>query len=112
MRNIKVYLTDILDEIDKAKLFIKGINFKQFEKDDKTQYAVIRCLEIIGESSKKIPNTIKQKYSDVPWKEISGMRNKLIHEYFGINILMVWKTIKKDLPPLKKIILQIIKEES
>ncbi|MDF1611611.1 HepT-like ribonuclease domain-containing protein [Stygiobacter electus] len=112
MRNIKVYLTDILDEIDKAKLFIKGINFKQFEKDDKTQYAVIRCLEIIGEASKKIPNTIKQKYSDVPWKEISCMRNKLIHEYFGINILMVWKTIKKDLPPLKKIILQIIKEES
>ena len=79
-------------------------------KDEKTQYAVIRAIEIIGEASKKIPKNIKTKYTDVPWYEISGMRDKLIHDYFGVNSKIVWKTVKEDLPRLKKLIVRILEE--
>ena len=78
------------------------------ESDKKTLYAVIRCLEIIGEAVKKIPTNIKEKYSEIPWKEIGGMRDKLIHEYFGVDIETIWDTIHGDLTPLKELITRII----
>jgi uncharacterized protein with HEPN domain len=79
-------------------------------KDEKTQYAVIRAIEIIGEASKKRPKSLKNKYSTIPWREISGMRDKLIHDYFGVNQKVIWKTVKEDLPVLKKQIIGILNE--
>jgi uncharacterized protein with HEPN domain len=70
----------------------------------------MRAIEIIGEASKKKPKNLKTKYPDVPWHEISGMRDKLIHEYFGVNSKIVWKTVKEDLPSLKKLIIKILEE--
>lgn len=67
-------------------------------------------MEIIGEAVGKIPETVKNKHSGIPWKNISGMRNKLVHEYFGVNVVVVWKTIKKDLPELKVKISRMLKE--
>lgn len=96
------HLDDMHDSVKKGISFIKGFSFKKFNADEKTQYAVIRAMEIIGEASKKIPLSIKKKYSDIPWREISGMRDKLIHDYFGVNTKVVWKTAKEDLPALKK----------
>lgn len=101
-KNNLLYLKDIYDSIEKALTFIADFNYKDFIKDEKTQFAVIRAREIIGEASKKINSDLKKKYSDIPWKEMSGMRDILIHEYFGINSKIVWKTLKEDLPPLKE----------
>lgn len=71
---------------------------------------MIRALEVIGEAAKKIPTEIKKKYPQIPWKKMAGMRDKLIHEYFGVNIKVVWKTIKKDVPELKPKIEKMLKE--
>ncbi|MBD3253525.1 MAG: DUF86 domain-containing protein [Candidatus Lokiarchaeota archaeon] len=92
------YIDDMLDAISKIQKFLSDFDFETFSKDDKTQFAVIRALEIIGEASKKIPNHIKISYSDIPWREISGMRDKLIHDYFGVDIDVVWKTAVEDIP--------------
>jgi len=101
IRNYNVYIQDMYESVLKGISFIKGFNFKTFENDEKTQYALIRAIEIIGEASKKIPPQFKKKYPDIPWREISGMRDKLIHDYFGVNTRVVWKTAKEDLPTLK-----------
>jgi len=94
------YIDDILDAILKIQTFLSGFDFETFSKDDKTQFAVIRALEIIGEASKKIPDKIKTSYSDITWREIAGMRDKLIHDYFGVDIDVVWKTAVEDIPSI------------
>jgi|AntRauTorcE11897_2_1112592.scaffolds.fasta_scaffold14754_5 uncharacterized protein with HEPN domain len=104
------YLDDMLDAIEKAKAFISGMNFDEFKNDDKTVYAVIRALEILGEASNKIPRSIQRNYPQIPWKEVNGMRNKLIHNYMGVNKKVVWKTTKEDLSHLEKIARQMKKD--
>ena len=99
-REYSDYLEDILDAIQKATGFIGEMIFEQFPGDDKTVFAVIRALEIIGEASKNIPDWVKTDNADTPWREMAGIRDKLIHDYFGINLEVVWKTVKEDLPPL------------
>lgn len=101
------YIDDMLDAISKIEKFLSDFDFETFSKDDKTQFAVIRALEIIGEASKKIPNNIKISYSNVPWREISGMRDKLIHDYFGVDIDVVWKTAVEDIPSVLNSLNQI-----
>ena len=92
------YLEDMLANAERAVRFSEGMDYDSFAKDEKSIYAVIRAIEIIGEASQKIPNDVKAKYPEVPWREIASMRNKLVHEYFGINIQVVWQTIREDLP--------------
>jgi uncharacterized protein with HEPN domain len=101
-REYSDYLEDILDAIQKAAEFIEEMSFELFSKDDKTVYAVIRALEIIGEASKNIPEWIKAENTDIPWREMAGIRDKLIHDYFGVNLEVVWKTVKEDLPTLEQ----------
>ncbi len=98
------YIQDILDSIRDIADFIEGINFKNFEKDKKTINAVVRSLEIIGEAATKIPDDIKNSYSNIPWRNIAGMRNKLVHEYFGVDEEIVWKVASEEIPPLKPLI--------
>ena len=105
------YLYDIEEAIEKGLEFIEDLGFEEFGRDEKTQYALIRAVEIIGEASKKVSIEIKHKYPSIPWREIGRMRDKLIHDYFGVNIEVVWKTGKEDLPKLKKDIKDIIKNE-
>ena len=111
-RGIKLYLKDISDSIKKIEKYIKGLNFDTFVKDTKTIDAVVRNLSIIGEAVKNFPNKLKSEYPQVPWKEITGTRDKAIHEYFGIDEDILWKTIKDDLPPFKKQISEILKKYS
>ena len=101
MRNHKIYLMDILSAIDSIENFVKDMDFKEFCADDKTSSAVIRKLEIIGEATKNIPDNIQKQYPNIPWREMAGMRDKLIHFYFGVDYKLVWTTIKERLPEVK-----------
>ena len=109
-REFKHYVLDIVDSIEKIEKFTKGMRLQDFEKDDKTVFAVIRALEIIGEAVKRIPASVKNKYKQVPWKKMAGMRDKLIHEYFGVNTKVVWQTVREDIPSISSLMKQISRE--
>lgn len=101
IRNSKLYLKDILDSMEKIDNFVGNMKYEEFLEDDKTSSAVVRKLEIIGEAVKNIPDEIRNVYLDMPWREMAGMRDKLIHWYFGVDYEIVWKVIKEDIPNLK-----------
>ena len=84
------YLDDILDAVEKIEIFTRGMSYEEFSRDDKTVYAVTRALEVIGEAAKCIPRSVRENYPGNPWTEMAGMRDKLIHAYFGINRAIIW----------------------
>ena len=94
------FVNDVLDSIGLAIEFTKNLEYDDFAQDKKTIPAVIRCLEVIGEASKKITPEIKNHFLELPWKRMAGMRDKLIHDYFGVDLEKIWLTVKNDLPPL------------
>ncbi|MFH1840896.1 MAG: DUF86 domain-containing protein [Candidatus Shapirobacteria bacterium] len=96
------YFRHILDAIREIEGFIAGIEEKDFYQDSLRQSGVIRQLEIIGEAASHISKETKESRPDFPWHAAIGMRNKLIHHYFGVDLDAVWKTVKEDLPGLKK----------
>jgi uncharacterized protein with HEPN domain len=109
MRDISLYLQDILDAMLAVERFVEGMSFDEFKTDDKTSSAVIRKFEIIGEAAKQVPEEIRNKYPLIPWKEMAGMRDRLIHFYFGIKYELVWHTIKDVIPQVKPAIQDILR---
>ena len=107
-RDFRVYLEDILDAARKIREFTKGLKADDLSKDAKTLDAVIRNLEVIGEAVKRIPNDARRKSPDTEWKKIAGLRDILIHEYFGIDVEIVWDIIQNKLPPLEAQIRQLL----
>ncbi|MBU0628386.1 MAG: DUF86 domain-containing protein [Nanoarchaeota archaeon] len=97
-----VYLKHILDSIKRIEEYTKEISKEQFMSKNIVQAAAIREIEIIGEATKMIDNKFKEDYGSIPWKSIAGMRDKLIHGYFGVDLEAVWKTIEEDIPYLKR----------
>ena len=102
------YLQDIFDSINDIDKFISEMSFDEFTHDKKTLNAVVRSIEIIGEATKKIPKSITAKYHNIPWKKIAGSRDVLSHSYYDVDIELVWETVKKDIPRLKKEIQKIL----
>lgn len=106
-KNFTIYLNDIREVINSIEIFVEGMTFEEFKNDDKTSSAVIRKFEIIGEATKILPEDMRNQHSQIPWKEIAGMRNKLIHAYSEVDLKLVWMTIKQRLPELKSVIEKI-----
>ncbi len=101
-RDFRDFLIDIWKEIEHIEKFSISLDYEGLIKDEKSLYAIVRCFEIIGEAAKHIPEEIKAKYPQIPWKDMAGMRDKLIHEYFGVDYEILWETIKKRIPELRK----------
>lgn len=108
MRDRMLYLSDILQAIESIESFVAGMDFETFCADDKTASAVIRKLEVIGEAVKQLPEESRQRYPDIPWRQIAGMRDKLIHFYFGVDPHLVWQTVKLRLPALKATVRELL----
>lgn len=94
------YINDILKSMEFSQKFIKDCNLQSFKDDDKTQFAVIRCLEIIGEATKRLPDSLKESNPDIPWKAMAGMRDRLIHGYDVIDYEIIWITVTKTIPDI------------
>ncbi len=106
-----IFVKHILENIEDIEKFSKNLSEKEFEKDVLKQKAIIRSIEVIGEATKNIPDSFKEKYPKISWKDIVGTRDKLIHHYFGVDLNSVWKVVKEDIPELKTQLLDILKKE-
>lgn len=104
----KIFLKHILESAKAVEKYTEKISKEKFAKDTEKQDAVIRRVEIIGEAARNIPAKFKEKHREIEWREIIGMRDKLIHEYFGVSLNVVWDTVKNDIPKLKKQIKELL----
>jgi uncharacterized protein with HEPN domain len=100
-RDHQLFIKDIISAMKSIEEFVEGLSLDEVEEDDKTSSAVIRKFEIIGEATRHVPDNLKEKYPDIPWKRMAGMRDRLIHAYFGVDYRLVWEAIKIDIPELK-----------
>ncbi len=109
-RDWKLRIEDILEAIQEIIQYTDGMTFEAFCKDTKTVKAVLYCIAVIGEAVRHIPHDVRMKYSEIPWREIGDMRNVVIHEYFGIDTDILWKTVCYDLPLLESSLKRITDE--
>lgn len=112
MRDYRLYVKDILAAMESIEAFVEGLDWEAFQADDKTASAVVRKLEVIGEAAKQVPEEVRQEYPHIPWREMAGMRDRLIHFYFGVDYQLVWRTIKERIPQVKPEIRKILEGEA
>lgn len=106
-RPIDLLLNDMLDAIDRVEQYTQGMPFDAFSNDQKSIDAVVRNLEIIGEAANRLPDDFKERHSSVEWYKVVGLRNRIIHEYFGIDLQIIWQIVHADLPALRQTLSQI-----
>ena len=109
-RTVALYVKDIIQNMADSEEFIQDLSFETFISDKKTFNAVVRSIEVIGEATKSIPDSIRIRYPDIPWKEMAGMRDKLIHFYFGVDREAVWLTVKERIPAIRPIFESILRD--
>lgn len=107
-KDLKIFLKHILESVKAIENYTEKVSKEKFVKDTEKQDAIIRRVEIIGEAARNIPAKFKEKHREIEWREIIGMRDKLIHEYFGVSLNVVWDTVKNDIPKLKKQIKELL----
>ena len=100
-RDPDLLVQDMLDAVRKVQLFTDGLDQASFLKDEKTIDAVVRNLEVLGEAARQLPGNFTSRSSDIPWNQIAGFRNRIVHDYFGLDLEIIWQIIQHDLPPLK-----------
>jgi uncharacterized protein with HEPN domain len=100
-RSAGEYLSDMRDAIHAAREFSRGVSFEEFRDNREKQFAIIHALEIIGEAAKQVPGSVREEYPEIPWRDIAGMRDRLIHGYFSVNLERLWNTVQEDLPHLE-----------
>lgn len=111
-RQLSEFLQDILDTIADIEIFTENVELEAFQANREKVLAVVKSIEILGEAVKKVPDDIRNQYPDIPWKSIAGMRDVLVHEYWGIDVNIIWATVQEGLPPLKATIAEIATDVS
>jgi len=111
LKEYEPYLRDVLDRIAKIRRYIEGYDYDSFCDDEKTSDAVIRNIEVIGEAIRHVPDDLRQKYPKIPWRQIAGMRDKLIHDYLGVDLEYVWNVASLRIDELEADIKGILEEE-
>jgi uncharacterized protein with HEPN domain len=112
-RDYTLYLSDIIENIEDARRFVSGMAYEQFVDDKKTINAVIRSIEVVGEAAKHIPQSIRDRQPEIPWKDMAGMRDKCIHDYVGIDCSVVWTAVHEELPGIQvkvKLLLETLRQ--
>lgn len=109
-RTNREFLADILEAVRRTRMYVEGMDYPQFLADLKTQDAVIRALEVIGEATKNLSPALREQHDSIPWKNMAGLRDKLIHDYFGVNLDIVWQIVIQELPPVAEQVEQILAE--
>lgn len=104
------HLEDILESADKAMTFTTGMSYEDFAEDDKTVFAVIRALEVIGEATKRLPDDLRTRHPQIPWHSMAGMRDKLIQDYVNVNERIVWRTVQDELPAVRRQLRSLLNE--
>ena len=100
-RSLELLVEDIWESIEKIERYIKGMSLENFQSDEKTTDAVVRNLEIVGEAASRLPKDFTHRHSEIEWIKITGLRNRIVHKYFGVDLQIIWQILKKDLPVLK-----------
>jgi len=103
-REISDYIEDVINAISDIEDFTQGMSYEMFASDKKTVNAVITCLEVIGEAAKHIPTSFRKKHPDIPWTKMAGMRDVLIHDYMGVDLMTAWKVSQERLLELKPLL--------
>ena len=109
MKNDAVYLHHILDSINRIQGYIAGVSYDQFLQNSLLQDGVVRQLEIIGEAAKNVSSGFRDAHPELPWRQMTGIRNKLIHAYFEVDLFIVWDSVRSDLLPLKQQVERILR---
>ena len=109
-RDYRLFIKDIIAAMESIEGFVEGMSFEELMQDDKTASAVIRKFEIVGEATKCLPDELKEEHPEIQWKRMAGMRDRLIHAYFGVDYKLVWEAIKAEVPSMKLKLQEILTE--